>query len=190
METFADSLFGVTDCDDSKNELRKRNAEERAINPILRGCDTKRPKIWAGISDLEVRLQRELHNPRVEGRGVLAEVTRAKVAADLVELGVIPRIESLDAEFQSAATSLAEDEALEQREVPVVATGPTHRVVAQIAKRTQRRKRKGRGIEVLDDLVPSTDRPRIRNLADQVGTVGGVGQAVTRLAAGEADVDR
>jgi hypothetical protein len=45
METFADSLFGVTDCDDSKNELRKRNAEERAINPILRGCDTKRPKI-------------------------------------------------------------------------------------------------------------------------------------------------
>src|SRR5712671_966035 len=139
---------------------------------------------------LEVGLQCELQNAWVEGRGVPAKVAGPEIAAHLVELGVIPRVESLDAEFHSAATSFAEDEALEQRQVPVVAAGTAHRVVAEVAKGTHRRSCKGGRIEVLDGLVPSPsqDRAGVGNLANEVRTVGRVGQAITTLAAGETNV--
>ena len=84
--------------------------------------------------ELEVRFQPELHDARVEGIGELAEVAGTQIITYVMELGVIPRVESLDAEFQPAATRFAEDKALEQRQVPVIATGTTHCVVAEVAK--------------------------------------------------------
>src|SRR6267154_688999 len=137
-------------------------------------------------SVLEVRLQRKLQNAWVEGRGVPAKVAGPLIAADLVELGVIPRIESFDAEFHAAATSFAEYETLEQRQVPVVAPRAAHCVVAQVAEGTDRWRRKSGGIQVLNGLVASgtcEDRRRIRDLADEVGTVGRVWQGVTTLPA-------
>src|SRR4029077_7206817 len=89
--------------------------------------------------DLEVQLQPELHNARIEGRGELAEVAGGERVADLVELGVIPGVERLGAELQTAATSFAEDEALEQGDVPVVAAGATRYVVAQVSEGTNGR---------------------------------------------------
>ena len=71
---------------------------------------------------LEVELRAELKDSRVEGRSDLAEVAGAATIADLVELRVIPGVERLHAEFQPAASGLAQDEALEQRQVPVVAS--------------------------------------------------------------------
>ncbi len=62
--------------------------------------------------------------------------------------------------------------------------------MTQIAEGTHRRINEHCRIEVLDDMVPGPDRAGIGDLADQVGTVGRVGQAVATLAAGETDVDR
>src|SRR4029077_13671306 len=135
-------------------------------------------------------LQPELQNARVEGGSELTEVLVGKVVADPVELGVIPHVEGLNAEFQSAAPSLAKDETLEQREVPVVAGRTTYSVVAEIAERTERRQSKGRRIEVLNVMVARQDLVRIGDLADEIGAILGVRQTVAALRSAGTDVDR
>src|SRR4029077_1008242 len=104
-------------------------------------CKVKSPGGRCGPQrcDLEVQLQPELHNARIEGRGELAEVAGAEVGTGLVELGVVPDVERFGAEFQPAAASLAEDEALEQGNVPVVAPGATGCVVTQVSEGTNGR---------------------------------------------------
>src|SRR5258708_6020796 len=67
----------------------------------------------------EIQLRPELEDSRIEGRSYLAEVAGAKTVADLVKLRVVPGIEAFRAEFEPAAASFVEHEALEQREVPV-----------------------------------------------------------------------
>ncbi len=74
---------------------------------------------------LEVDLPSELKDSRVEGRSDLAEIAGTEPVTDLVKLGVIPGVETFHTEFQPAATSFAQHEALEQREVPVVAAWAT-----------------------------------------------------------------
>src|SRR5262249_4665531 len=80
------------------------------------------------LLDLEIQLQRELNDARVEGGCELTEVVvdlpsavKRDAVGNLVELRVVEGVEGLEAELQTAATSLAEDEVLKQREVPVVA---------------------------------------------------------------------
>ena len=52
---------------------------------------------------------------------------------------MVPRVEGFHTELEAAAARFVEHEALEQREVPVVAARPAECVVAQIAKCTERR---------------------------------------------------
>src|ERR1700730_5440027 len=143
------------------------------------------------VTGLEVELQPELHNTWVEGRGELAEVTRAEVGTGLVELGVIPDVERFGAEFQAAASRFAEDEALEQGDVPVVAAGATRSVVTEVAEGPNHGVRERRRIEVLDILfLGCANGLRIGDFAHEVWTVSCVRQTVAALGAAEADVKR
>ena len=62
---------------------------------------------------LEVKLPAELEDPWVKGGSDLAKVTCAEAAADGVEFGMVPCVESFYAKLKFAATVFAEDEALE-----------------------------------------------------------------------------
>ena len=62
----------------------------------------------------EVQLQTELNFSRVMGRLDLTEVAAGHARGDRVPLRVVECIEELRAEFQPAATRLAEKEALEE----------------------------------------------------------------------------
>ena len=73
------------------------------VLPRLRG--QIRPRSGRG---LEVELQPDLQNARVEGRGELAEVTGTEVVADLVELRVVPDVEGFQTQFEAAATGFAQ----------------------------------------------------------------------------------
>src|SRR5260370_24346066 len=69
----------------------------------------------------EHQLHTHLEDPRVPNRGDLTEVARRGSAADVVELGVVERVKALYAELQTASALFAEYEALEERDVPVIA---------------------------------------------------------------------
>jgi hypothetical protein len=62
---------------------------------------------------LEVKLPAELEDPWVKGGSDLAKVTCAEAAADGVEFGMVPCVESFYAKLKFAASVFAEDEALE-----------------------------------------------------------------------------
>ena len=79
---------------------------------------------------LEDQLQSQLHGSRIKGLSDLTELGISDVIVDAasrigLELSVIESVETLRSEFQSAATLFAEDEALEQRYVPVITTRST-----------------------------------------------------------------
>src|SRR5450755_710235 len=153
--------------------------------PGAGGGETPPPR-----TGLEVQLQPDLHYAWVEGRGELTEVAGAEVVADLVELRVVPGVERFGTELQAAAASFAEHEALEQREVPVVAARTTCCVVAEVAEGTDRGIHERSRVDVLDDLLSRrANRIGIGDLSREVRTVGCVGQPVAALAAAEADVD-
>src|SRR5450631_2129394 len=120
----------------------------------------------------EVKLRPQLEDSWIEGGSDLAVVARAEAVADLVELGVVPRIEAFRAEFEPAAPSFIEYETLEQREVPVVAAGAAQGIVSGVAEGADRRVRKRRRIKPLVNLV------RIGNGADLIRTVCGIRQSV------------
>lgn len=96
---------------------------------------------------LEDRLQTELEYSRVEGCGDVAEVALRTVegdAADItaLELGVVEDVEALRAQFQLGASSFAQEEALVERQVPVVAPGSLQRVKGEVAPLSDGRGRK------------------------------------------------
>lgn len=85
---------------------------------------------------LEIDLAAELHDARVEGRGELTKFGVTNGGIDVLELSVVPSVKGLDAQFKAAAARLAEGDALEEREVPVIATRAGEAVVGESAPRT------------------------------------------------------
>ena len=104
--------------------------EMRGSDETCSPAPVKPSSLAAEISQLEVQLQPELHDARVPGRGELTEVAGSEVVADVVELCVVEGVKGFHPEFQAAAAFFAEDKVLEERQVPVVSTLCSQRVVA------------------------------------------------------------
>ena len=117
----------------------------------------------------EIQLGSKLKDSWIERACYLAKIARSERIADLVELGVIPCVEALRAQLESAAPSFIDHETLEQRKIPIVATGAPQRVMSCIAPATHGRIHESICVE------PRGSRVRIRNAADLVRTVRGVG---------------
>src|SRR5579883_2341752 len=100
---------------------------------------------------LKVDLRAKLQDARIKGGVELAEVGVAEGGVDAAKFRVVPGVERFQTEFEAAATRLAQAEALEERDVPVVHAWPTERIVAQSTPGAQRREGKGAGVDVLDD---------------------------------------
>src|SRR5947208_5802893 len=96
---------------------------------------------------LEDDLHPQLEDSRFEGRSDLAKFTVAEVGADVVELGVVPGVKAFRTELQATAARFAEDEALEERHVPVIAAWSPQGVVAQRTEGTVCRRSKRGAIE-------------------------------------------
>src|SRR5580698_7556176 len=147
---------------------------------------------------LEEQLQSELKFPRVKCRSDSAEVTGALVHADTsvvgvaLELSMVPGVEGLKAKLDAAATGFADDEILEERQIPVVATRTAQRVEPQIpiaicarATRSARWTRKNCRIEPLVDGLRVRDAPRhVRPVSRKTA-----GKQVRDVAAAHAKVD-
>src|SRR6267142_502698 len=150
--------------------------------PARTAC--QRGKVQSSNGFSEDDLHPELEDPRFEGRSDLAKFTVAEVGADVMELGVVPRVEAFCTELQPAAPCFAKEEALEKREVPVIAARSPEGVVAQRTEGTDCRGSKRGRIE------PLGNRVGIRDATGQVWPVRGSREAVAALVAAESDVDR
>ncbi len=106
---------------------------------------------------LEDGFRAELEDSGVTGSGDLAKVAGRESAADGGELRVIEDVETFRPELDLAASFFAQEEALVEGEVPVVAAGSGQGVVAQVAPLPDGRSGKGRGVK------PSVNRMRVRN---------------------------
>src|SRR5262249_22551123 len=93
-----------------------------------KGCPARARKGASGSTyvfsrgGLEVNLCSKLEDTRVEGRSNLSKVAGTQAVTDLIEFGVVPGVKGFEAELEATAASLVQHEALEEREVPVVAT--------------------------------------------------------------------
>jgi len=125
----------------------------------------------------------KLKDSWIEGACHLAKIARSESTADLVELGVVPRVEAFRAKFEPAAPSFVDHETLEQRKVPIVATRAAERVMPRIAPAAHRWIRERIRVE------PLGSRVRIREVADLIRPIGGVGQTVATLAARQLWID-
>jgi len=132
---------------------------------------------------LEVNLPAELEDSWIGGGSKLAELTVAEVGAYAVKLRMVPSVEALCAQLQTAAARFAEQEALEERKVPIIETRSPQSVVAQRAKGADRWCGECRCIKPLGNGV------WVRDGAGQVWTVGGIGEAIAALVAAEADIE-
>ena len=88
-----------------------------------------------GWLELEVNLPGELDNSRRVRRRKLPETRVAQTAVNVLELGMVEGVESLQAKLEAAI--FCEGKGLEQRDVPVVAARSAQRVVAEVAPRTR-----------------------------------------------------
>src|SRR5262249_37995043 len=93
---------------------------------------------------------------------------------------VVEGVEELRTELKSAAARLAEQETLEEREVPVLAARATQIVERGASERSCRRIGKSGGCE------PGSNRVWIANAANLIRTVGAVRQRVADVVAGAA----
>src|SRR5579884_3436986 len=133
--------------------------------------------------ELEDQLRSQLEFARIEGRSVLAKVARSKVIAEATvltaasELRVVPRVESVSPELEAGAPRFADQETLEQREIPIVATSASEGVKAQIAPCAWCRSLECSGVDPLnarDRSVADDRRLRIRDRSHEVRTVGNI----------------
>lgn len=126
----------------------------------------------------ELRFQSELEHSRVERGGDLSEIAVVHGSADVLKLRVVEDVEALCPELDLAASFLAEDEALEQGQVPVVAAGSLQRVQAQVAPLpdgwgAERTFRPGpiRAGDLWRGVEPVVHRARIVERANHIGPV-------------------
>ena len=97
------------------------------------------------------------------------EITVGKGVADVVEFGVIERVEEFRAEFQFAAASLAEYKLLKQSEVPVLTARATDAVERQVAPGSSH------GWGECGRTEPALHRLRILNAPTYVGPIIRIG---------------
>ena|SRR5450755_4577364 len=77
--------------------------------------------------DLEDQLPAKLEHTRIEGTRDLQPIAGAKVVAEAAilsapsKLGMVPGVEALGPELKPGAARFADDEALKERQVPVLA---------------------------------------------------------------------
>src|SRR5215469_13982972 len=102
---------------------------------------------------LKVDLCSELEHPGVKCRRYLTKVAGAQSIAYLVELGVVPYVETLSSELEASLSILAEWEALEYGEIPVVTARATQGVEARISPRPNCRKHERLCVKPLADRV-------------------------------------
>ncbi len=117
---------------------------------------------------------------RIEGRCDLAKVPGSKVVAEAAvliaatKLRVVPRIESVSPELKPCAARLADQEALKQREIPIIASGSTQRVEGEVAPGSRSRSRECSGVHPLNsgyNSVAGNWRLRVRDFPYQVWPV-------------------
>ena len=104
---------------------------------------------------------------------------------------MVKRVERFQPQFERAATSFAEDEALEHREVPVVTPRATYPVVGEVTPRSDRWVTKTRGGN--GSIYDFTDPLLFRMWGDDgTGLVGTVVSAdtVATLGASQRNVER
>src|SRR5208282_442808 len=135
------------------------------------------PGVW-----LEVDLSSKLEDSRVKGRSDLAEPAVTEACIHVVELSMVPGVEGFQTQFQTAAARFDEREALEQRQVPVVASRSAHIVVWNSSPSADGRSGKRIRAE------PPVDRMRSRECASEVWPVIAA-YAVALLIASEGDVN-
>src|SRR5438270_9088111 len=105
---------------------------------------------------LEDQLRSQLEFTGIEGRSYLTKLARRKIVAEATvlppasELRVVPRVEGISAELEARAPRFADYEALEERKVPVITTGTTQGVKAQVAPCSWCRSGKRGGIDPLN----------------------------------------
>ena len=81
---------------------------------------------------LEVNLATELQGSPRKRRRELPEARVAETGVHILELRVVPSVEGLNADFESAAARFAEREVLKEGHIPVIATRSTQGVVVEI----------------------------------------------------------
>src|SRR5262249_18780008 len=126
----------------------------------------------------EIKLCAKLEDSGVKGAGNLAEIIGAKAVAYLVEFCMVPGVEALSTKFKATAPGLVQDEAFEQRQIPVVASRSAQRIMRSVTPRTRGRKCKRCGIE------PLAGGSRIGHAANLIWTIGGIVQAIAALTTG------
>src|SRR5579859_1802619 len=140
---------------------------------------------------LEVNLAAELHDSRVVSRGELAELGVAEASVNVLELGMVPGVEGFEANFQAAAASFTEREALEERQIPVVATRATKCVVTEVAPCSRAWSSECSWVKVENLLRASgQDGVRIRNSTNLVGPAAGSAAKEIRYPGSGGKVDR
>src|SRR5581483_2867966 len=97
---------------------------------------------------------------------------------------MVERVERLKPYFESTPSGLADQEALEQRYVPVVASGTADRAFGQIAPGAEC------GCGEAIGGKPLVGRMRVVDLPIEVGEIGGVGKAIAALGTAQCDVQR
>src|SRR5271170_8356226 len=113
---------------------------------------------------LEEQLQGKLEFPRVERASYSAEVASTEVVADsavvsvTLELSVVPGVEGLHPELNTATAFRIEHKVLEERQVPVVSPGAADRVERQISVGSGSRGRKVCRVEPFLNGVGIRDR--------------------------------
>ena len=161
----------------------QRVLHPNALMSVKKGCPARARKGASGSTcvfyrgGLEVNFSSKLEDTRIEGRSNLSKVAGTQAVTDLIEFGMVPGVEGFEAELEAAAASLVQHEALEEGEVPVVATRAAQRVVSRIAKATDGRGGERRRAEPLAGSVGVADRSNL------IGTVGRIGQGVGALSA-------
>src|SRR6266849_3253257 len=78
---------------------------------------TRRPELEPC---LEIQLHTKLQDARIPNRGDRAKIARREAVAYVVELGMVEGIECFHTELETATPLFIKQEALEERDVPVV----------------------------------------------------------------------
>src|SRR5579863_3928236 len=145
-------------------------------------------------SALEDQLRSELEHSRIIRGSNRAKVAGPESCADAAllfvpdELSMVPDVKALGAELETAAPRFADEEALEQRQVPVVATRTTDCVMTKITPGSERRSRKYRRVKPFVNFFRIGDRPV--NIWPVGAITVGAAENTADIVAAQRDVER
>jgi hypothetical protein len=141
----------------------------------------------------KVKLRAELEHARIPSRCNLPEITVRKSSAHNVELGMIERVEALEAKLEAAPARFTENETLKQRQVPIVPTRAADGTLAQAAPVTncgyaQISFTCARGVRRV--IEPACHGLWIMNRTNRVRSIGCVRYTVVPLLPAQSDMQR